>query len=170
MTANKDKTGLKKGFSLIEAIVMIVLIAVLSSVFAVYIREGFNAWRFQSGQKNMVLSGRTALNRIIRELKHINKNTNIYSSSNQYRICFLDVMNNVVTYESSGTDLLRNSEVLLENLQTPDGLSFTYLDKNGLQTGNKSHIQVVRCRLTLVREDNKYVLESAARIRVREIQ
>ncbi len=170
MNIKNGRTRIKPGFTLIEAIIMIVVTALLTFIFAVYIREGFQAWRYQSGQKNMALSTRTALNRIIRELKHINKNESLFSSSNQYEVSFYDVDGNIVTYESSGTNLLRNSEVLLENLQVPDGLSFTYLDENGMSTGNKADIRAIRCRLTAVKDDNKFVLESAAQLRVRGIQ
>lgn len=159
----------RKGFTIIETIIVLVLVGILSLVFAVYIREGFGAWQFLSGQKRITLSSRAALNRVVKELKRAKQNTNIVTHTSQ-EVSFLDVENNTVTFSQSGSNLLRDSDVLLKNLQDPGGLNFTYLDKDGNQTAITSDMRVIRCRLTVVKGENKFVLESAARIRVRRVK
>lgn len=160
---------MKKGFTLIEGIVVIVLVAIIALVVAFYIREGLFAWKFLSGQKNIALSTRAAMNRVSRELKRVKKNTNITTHASK-EISFLDVSNNTVTFSQEGTALFRNSDILLENLQDPCGLNFTYLDKDGNQTAITNQMRVVRCRLIVVKDENKFVTESAARIRVKRIK
>ncbi|MBI5399880.1 hypothetical protein HZB07_04640 [Candidatus Saganbacteria bacterium] len=159
----------RKAFTLIEEVMIIVIIGVLAMVFAVYIREGTAAWQFLSTQKNLALSSRAALNRINRELKRVNQNFNItiYSSS---EISFIDIDNNVVDFRQSGSQLLRGSQVLLNNLQSPNGLTFQYFNSSGDITADPSQMRVVRCRLAVVDRGNKFALESAAGIRVRRLK
>jgi prepilin-type N-terminal cleavage/methylation domain-containing protein len=160
---------MKKGFTLIEQVVVLVIVGILALVFAVYIREGIGAWHFLSGQKNITLSSRAALNRVVKELRRIRQNTNITTHTSK-EITFIDVENQTVTFSQSGSSLLRGSEVLLDDLQDPCGLNFSYLDDQGNETAITNQMRVVRCRLTVVKGDNKFVLESAARIAVRKIK
>ncbi|MFH1347335.1 MAG: type II secretion system protein [Candidatus Margulisiibacteriota bacterium] len=160
---------IRKGFTLIETLMVIILVGIISFVFAIYIREGFSAWEFLSGQKSMTLSTRAALNRVVKELKRVKQSTNIITHTSK-EVSFIDVDNNVVTFSQSGTNLLRGPDILLKNLRDPCGLQFTYLDKNGNQTAITNDMRVVRCLLTVVKGENKFVVESAARIRVRRIR
>lgn len=159
----------RKGFTIIEMVMVIVVVGIISFVFAIYIREGFSAWEFLSGQKSMAMSTRAAINRVVKELKRVKQSTNILTHTTK-EVSFIDVEDNTVTFSQSGSDLLRGSDVLLENLRDPCGLQFTYLDKDGNQTAITSDMRVVRCLLTVVKGDNKFVVESAARIRVRRIR
>ena len=160
---------MKKGFTLIEIVIVIVLMAVISFFIAVYMREGINAWQYMCGQKNITLSTRAAMNRVVKELKRVKQNTNILTHT-PTMVRFLDIYNNTITFSQEGTVLYRNSDILLESLQDPGGLVFTYLDKDGNETAITNEMRVVRCRLTVVEEENKFILESAARIRVRRIK
>jgi prepilin-type N-terminal cleavage/methylation domain-containing protein len=160
---------MRRGFTLIEAIVTVVLVGIIFWVFAFYIRENFDAWKFTVGQKDMTLSSRVAINRVVRELRRMKKNTHIYTHASQ-EVSFKDVHNNIVTFKQSGSDLLRNSQVLLENLKDPGGLTFIYLDKDGNETAAVDDMRTVRCQLTVETDENKFVVESAARIRVKQIQ
>ena len=157
---------MRRGFTIVEAITVIVLLGIISGVFAVYIREGFDAWRFLSGQKNIALSTRASLNRMVRELKRVKENANLTTFTSK-EVTFLDVDNDLITFSQNGTDLLRNTDILLDDLQDPCGLFITYLDKDGNETAQKTDIRTIHVRLTVIKGENKFVIESAARIRVR---
>lgn len=157
---------MKRGFTLIEGIVTAVLVGIIFWVFAFYIREDFDAWRFTVGQKDMALSSRVAINRIVRELR---RDKEIYTHSSR-EVTFKDVNNDTVTFKQSGSDLLRNSRVLLENLKDPGGLTFIYLDKDGNETAVTDDMRTICCRLTVETDENRFVVESAARIRLKQIK
>lgn len=159
----------KKGFTLVEAIIAIVITAIIALAIATYIREGIEAWRFLSGQKSLALTSRSAMNRVVKELRRIRRNTNITTWSTQ-EITFLDVDVQTVTFSQEGTSLLRNGEVLLDNLEDPGGLQFSYLNETGSQAATSNDIQLVRCKLTVAKDDNRFILESAARIRVKRVK
>ncbi|MBN2057500.1 MAG: hypothetical protein JW782_01715 [Candidatus Saganbacteria bacterium] len=147
----------------------IILVSFLSSFIGLYIREIVEAWDVFSGQKTMALSSRAAMNRIVREIKRINQNTNILTHASA-EVTFIDVGNNTVTFLQSGTNLMRNSNVLLSDLQNPGGLTFSYLDEDGNPTAITNQMRLVRCRIITVKEENRYVIESAARIRIKRLK
>lgn len=159
------KIRLKPGVTLIETVVAMVLMGIIALVFFAYISEGFSAWFFVSGQKGLIFSGRAAINRMVRELKRIDKNDHI-SVFTTSEVDFIDVDNNSIVYSQEATRVRRNADVLVDNLLNPGGLVFKYLDSSGIETGTKSNIRAIRVRLTLVKGVNRYVVESAARLRI----
>lgn len=159
------KIKFKPGVTLIETVMAMVLMAIIAFVFFVYIGEGFNAWFFVSGQKGLIFSGRAAINRMVRELKRIDKNDHI-SVFTTSEVDFIDVDNNSVVYSQEATRVRRNGDDLVDNLLNPGGLIFTYLDNSGNGTWTQSNIRAIRVRLILVKGANRYVIESAARLRI----
>lgn len=159
----------RNAFTLVEGILVITLATIITLVVAVYIREGVVSWKTLTGQKDLVLSSRSALARITREIKRIKQNNNILTHTSK-ECRFIDVDDEQVTFLQSGSNLMRNSDVLLENLQDPCGLQFTYLDKDGNETSTPNDMKIIVCRLIVTKAENRFVLQSAARIRVRRIR
>ena len=160
---------MRKGFTLVEVIITMSLVAIIASFSALYIREGFSAWLFLGRQKRLVAVGRSALNRVVRELKTCDGTENLVTFEAS-ELSFINIDAESITFSQSGTDLLRGSNVLQRGLQDPGGVSFTYLDKNGNVSAVRDDIRLVRCRLTFVQGGNRFVAESAAGIRNRSIQ
>lgn len=159
---------MRKGFTLIENIMVIVLIGILFAGVSVYIQESINSWVFMSEQKELLLDARSALTRMTRELKSTNRNVNltVHASS---EVTFRDVSNVSVTFRQDGTTLKRNTDILADNLAVPGGLTLRYLDENGNETGNSNLIEAIRIRLTIVNGLNKFVTESSVGIRMRRL-
>ena len=80
------------------------------------------------------------------------------------------VYNETITFAQKTTTLVRNDDILLDNLQDPCGLAISYLDKNGSQTAVTDEVQVIRVRLISQKDENRFVIESAARIRVKKYE
>lgn len=154
---------------MVEAVIIILLVGVFSIVIAFYIREGVNAWSFLTGQKSMAMSTRSALMRVTREIRRVNRNTNITTHASK-EITFRDVYDEVITFSQSGSNLMRNADILLEDLRDPCGLNFTYLDANGSETAIPNQMSVVRCRLVAEKGENKFAVESSARVRIKRIK
>jgi len=153
---------MRKAHTLVESIMVIVLVGIISFVFSLYIQEGFNSWQFLSGQKSISLSARAALNRMVREIKLAD---NIILL-NDHELFFEDVAHQFVHYTQDGTDLKLNDDILLSNL-APGGLSFSYKAADGAPAINSEDVRVVVCRLTVVKDENKFVIESSAALRMR---
>lgn len=141
----------------------------MSSFIGMFLNEMCDAWDFFCDQKSMALGTRAALNRIVRELKRVDQNTNIITHTTQ-EVTFRDIDGELVTFLQSGDLLLRNSEVLMDDLDTPVGLIFTYLDQDGNPTAIPNEMRLVRCRIIARQGSNKFVVESAARVRIKKIK
>jgi prepilin-type N-terminal cleavage/methylation domain-containing protein len=157
---------MKKGFTLVEMIVTLVLIGILTMVIAVYIREGFAAWSFLSGQKNIALSARAGLTQINRELKNVNS----ISVCTSTEVRFIDTSTMDIRYYQSGNNLMRNSDILLRNVEYPGGVAFSYYDHTGNVTTTAADVRLIRYRIVVTKGENHLVMESASAIRVKRLQ
>lgn len=162
----------KPGFTLIESIAAVMVMTIIFFVFAAYISAGFESWRFIGGQKGMVLEARAALNRLMREFKLINGSANITVFTTT-EVRFKDVDNLTVDISQEGSYLCRGNGIsndsLLDHLQSPGGLVLTYLDTNEAVTNIRDNIAVIRIKITTIKGENRVVLQSAARLRVKTI-
>lgn len=156
----------RRGFTLIETVMSIVLVAIISVVAAAFIAQAFNSWAFTSQQKSMDSATRNALYRMVREIKTVNKATNILVWT-AGTFSFRDPANNTITYSQTGTNLMRGTDVLADNLASPGGLTFSYLNGAGAVPASSDAISVVQVRLLTVKGTNRYSTGSAARIRLK---
>lgn len=159
----------RKGFTLIEMITVITLIGIVSAVITFYLWEAIDVWTFLGGQKRMVVSSQTAMYKMVREFKRVDYNDNI-SHFTSKEVTFLDIDGDTISFSQEGTSLYRNSDVLLDDLDSSNGLVLTYLDEDGTPTPTGEEISVIRINLTVVRGENRFVIESASRIRMRKLE
>lgn len=84
------------------------------------------------------------------------------AASREYN--FTDTNNNSIDYLMSGTNLLRNNKVLLDNLAV-NGSNFSYLNASGETTAVLGKIKIVQISVVLQSGNNRVRLQSAAGIR-----
>lgn len=150
---------------MIENIIAIVLVSIITTVVGVYIVQAFKSWAFISSQKGMAFSNSSAMYKVLKEIKTADRNTNILTFTAD-QLSYKDTNNNTITYSQNGYELLRNSDVLLNNLKNPGGLVFTYLDSNEGTAITKDTIRVIKVKLSTLNGTNQFILESAARLRI----
>ncbi|MFA6548524.1 MAG: prepilin-type N-terminal cleavage/methylation domain-containing protein [Candidatus Margulisiibacteriota bacterium] len=158
----------RKGVTLIEMIMAIVIVGIIASIFAVVLNSGMGAWFFIKGQKGMMMETRAVMKRMLREIRMTKSNDSsdiLNFESTRYR--FIDVNNNTIDYQQSGTNLTRNSVVLLSNLANPGGLQFSYHNSSGAETTSTAFIRTVKITLYTQSGSNVVRLQSAASIRNR---
>lgn len=136
MLLNKIRS--KRGFTLIELVMVIVIVGTLTSVSSMYIRETINLWRMLSFRNEVISIGRMALKRMAREMRQMKLRTQSYepiqeAQAGQLRFVFKDgAVETDVQYSLSGTDLMRNNitvsnnDILAKNIT---GLQFCYYNK-----------------------------------------
>lgn len=61
----------KKGFSIIELIFTIVIIALVLGIGGLVVSNILNSWHLVTTKKKLLFNGRVALNRMVREIRHI---------------------------------------------------------------------------------------------------
>lgn len=164
MKSNKAVPAGRQGFSLIEAVIVLFLVAVLTFGLGSFIFETIQAWLSVSGRNSATNKASMAMNRITREIRRVKKPQNIQVfTSSEFQ--FVDIDSQTVDFKQTGSDLLRNGDVLASGLLSPIGLEFTYLDRNGSVAGAKQDIRSVRIWLSLVSGNQLTTLESSSRIR-----
>jgi len=155
---------MRKGFTLIETIIVLAVLAILTFGVASFIFTSMDAWVLISGRESAITKARVAMNRMVAELRRIRKPENIlvYTTS---EVQFLDLDVNLIDFKQDGTNLMRNTDILAAGLVSPGGLRFTYLDITGEATGAKQDIRSIRVWLLLSSGNQTMTLESSARIR-----
>jgi prepilin-type N-terminal cleavage/methylation domain-containing protein len=154
----------KKGFTLVELIIVIVTVGIIVGMAAPFISAILDSWLFNKTERDVVFSARFALNRMVREIRQIKNVASIITFTNT-EFDFLHIDNTRIDFKQSGNSLLRNSDELTDKLQNPGGLTFIYLDSSGNATSTKNDIRMVRIRLILVSGDSTVTIQSLARFR-----
>jgi len=155
---------LRRGYTLVEAIMVIMILAIIGFGFGNFIVTSMQSAVFISGRETVTNTARSAMNRMVAELMRINRPQNIIIAATS-ECQFSDLDSSMIDFKQSGTSLLRNSDILATGLGSPEGLRFTYLDANGAETSVKLNMRSVRVWLYLASGGRVATLESSARIR-----
>lgn len=120
----------KRGFTLIELIIVIVLVAILATIGAALMLELGDSFAYSIERRNLSSGADTALKRMEREMRRLKNDTSVITAnSSTYR--FVDIDNNTMQFALSGSNLERydgaNTDVLAAGVFS---FSFTYLDHN----------------------------------------
>lgn len=163
---------IKKGFTLIEAIMMLALLSVISFSLGNFIVSSINLWVFLSARQDTTKSAQLAMNRMVSELKDISSGGLTYSVSRE--ITFTDIDGNTIDFRQTGTNLIRKlngtDNTLATNLGSPEGLNIQYLDSNRTATAVDANVRSIRVTLTIMAGNQRATLESGARIRAYDLK
>lgn len=159
-----NNAGGRRAFSLVEAVIVFTLIAVISLGLGSIITTLMRSYILISGRDVATGKARNAMNRMLSEIRLARKPQNIttYAST---EIEFIDLNSQTINFRQVGQFLYRNSATLETGLVAPGGLRFTYLGATGEVTTVKNDIRSIRVRLYIVGGTERVTLESSARIR-----
>ncbi len=158
------RTDGPKGFSLIEAVVVLTIVAIVSFGLANFIVTLMSSYILISDRDAAAGKARSALNRMLAEIRRANTTQNITTFTTA-ELQFVDIDGQTIDFRQAGPVLYRNTATLETNLITPAGLCFTYLGPTGEVTAVKNNIRTVRVWLFLSGGTQRITLESSARIR-----
>ncbi|TBR19605.1 type II secretion system protein [bacterium] len=116
----------KRGFTLIELIMVIVIVGTLTGISSMYIQQIIDLWSSLSFRSEFVNEARSAISRMAREMRNMKLRTQAYEPitlANASALTFVDSNNNNISYSLSGTNLMRNSNILASSISS---LQFCY--------------------------------------------
>ncbi|HEV2614607.1 MAG TPA: prepilin-type N-terminal cleavage/methylation domain-containing protein [Gammaproteobacteria bacterium] len=144
----------KKGFTLIELVIVIVILSVIAAIGSKVIGTAFNSYADNQSIVNANEQGRLALERMVRDLHAINSPSDV-TTANASSLTFNDVNGNAVTYSLSGTQLQRNGIALADGINT---LTFGYYGGTGAAAGTNAAIRYINVTLNITQNSVNYTL------------
>ena len=103
---------------------VISIVAILAAIGVPLLLSATNAMSFLTVRSDLDQSADVAMARMSREIRKLKDDESI-SVANASQFSFNDVDDNPISYSLSGTDLMRNTDILASRV---DSLSFTYYD------------------------------------------
>jgi len=109
----------------------IVIVASVVAGLSFYIKNIVDLYNFITFRNEVASSSRMALSRMIREIRQSASPTegNIITTAAENSFTFTDITGATISYSLSGSNLMRNTDVLSANVNS---LTFTYYDLNSL--------------------------------------
>lgn len=160
-------TEVRRGFTLIEIIVAVVIAAMMALVVGFVVNAGMEGWFFMKGQRAITMEARGVMKRMVREIRKTKGDAESVIIFTPTRYKFEDIDSNIIDYQKNGSNLERNGVVLLRNLASSGGLEFVYLDASGDAATLEENIRTIRITILVEEGDNRVRLRSAASIRNR---
>lgn len=153
----------KNGFTLVELIIVITIMAVLSVIALPMLHAGFNSYFTQRDLNDADWQGRLALSRMTRDLQNI-PNTGDITTASSTQLTFVDNTNTTVTYTIpvTSTNLQRNG---LNLAQGVSALTFGYFDKNGAIAASTSAIRYIAVTLNITRNNTNITMQTVIYLR-----
>ncbi len=115
------------GFTLVELVVVIIISGILAAVGVQMLGKTLSSFIFSRDVTKGDWQARVALERLTRDLRMARSATSL-TITPATAITFSDTDGNNVNYFLSGSSLMRNTQVLADNISN---LQFTYLRSNG---------------------------------------
>jgi len=108
----------RKGFTIIEVIMVIVLMGIFSYGISIYVVRVIDSWKFLSQRYELEQNGKLALDFIVRGCKEIGIDSfsnPAISSGSSTDITFTDTDSETVSYSYSSGTVYKNSQPLVKN-------------------------------------------------------
>jgi len=144
----------KKGFTLIEMVIVIVILSVVAVLASRVLGAGFSSYLDNQNIVNANEQGRLALEKMIRDIHAINSPSSI-SSATATSLSFTDVNGNAITYALSGTQLQRNGVTLADGVNS---LTFGYYTSAGATAAVTTSIIYINVTLNITQNSVNYTL------------
>ena len=138
----------ERGFTLIEAVVAIVVIGIIFALGSAIMTNTFRAYFTGRDLTELDWQCRMAMNRMLRDLREIRSATATdLVTTPTGEITFTTTTPQTITYSLSGTTLMRNSQPLADGVSN---LNFTYVINNGrTATTTASEVYYIIVSLTV---------------------
>jgi len=133
-----------KGFTLIELVLSIALIGIMAFAIGPGLAAGVKSYDLITTRKQMLGSSRAGMDRMVREIRLIPGSaqvTSIGASSFQFQY----PAGTSITYSLSGTNLMRNSDILISDVSA---LTFTYYGETDVVTATAASVRSVGIQFT----------------------
>ena len=145
-----------RGFTLVELVLVIIIMSIITAITTPLLQEGFNAYFTSQSLTDADWQSRIAFSRINKELRTIPFPASITTAS-PTQLVFTDANSNSVTYQLTGSSLMRNSNVLADGVNS---LTFGYYDRNGATTATIANIRYISMTLNITQSSANLTIKT----------
>jgi type II secretory pathway pseudopilin PulG len=136
------------GITLIELVITMVLIGIIAYIVATALSTGIKAYFVTDLRKEALDQARIAMERMAREIRNVRDNTSI-TAADADTFTFTDTDGTLITFELSGTNLMRNTNTLSVGISSLAGAPFTtgifaYVMADGTITQTPAPLSAIR--------------------------
>lgn len=142
------RTRRDQGFTLIEMVVTITILGGVSIALGSMIIEMFQSYSSQQQFTDQDAQARLTLDRMLRDVREARLPADLSAPGTS--LVFTDITNTAITYALSGTQLLRNGNVLADGVSA---LSFSYYDNAGATLAAAAGTRYIAAQFTLTTAD-----------------
>ncbi len=129
----------EKGFTLIEAVIVIVIIGILAVIIGAPLIQGSLAWQAVSARKDATQQARLGMDRMIRELRNVQATAASTPNFNEFTaapcVRFTDLSGTMIAFRLNGTNIERATGAITcasaGTSLVPNVTSFTITCYNG---------------------------------------
>ena len=150
-----------RGFSMIELIIVITILAILTAITLPMLYAGFHSYFLQRDLSDANWQGRLALSRMTRDIHNLPA-TNSISTASSTQFAFTSHNNANVSYTLSGTNLQRNALTLANGV---NAIVLGYYDSTGTSTSTIANIRYVSIELNITHNNVNTTLETVLNLR-----
>jgi prepilin-type N-terminal cleavage/methylation domain-containing protein len=148
----------QQGFTLIELVMVIVILAIITGMSSLLLSQGFNAFFTSEDVLDAQWQGQIAIQRMARDIQLIRSPADI-STATSSQLSYTDINNNSISYTLSGSNLTltKNSsaQVLAEGVNS---LTFTYYNNSGSAPASNSAIRYINISIVVTQNNANYSL------------
>jgi len=158
---------LNSGFTLIEFVMAIALASMIFLALAQMILITIRSWDIVQTGTDLTDKADVGFSLMAREIKQIKSQTDLITAASG-DIKFVDIYGNSIEYKKSGTQLLCNSNVAMDDVTA---LAFEYLDKSGnvlatpVVSPSGTDVKMVRVNMTITKSSQTMKLQSLVKLR-----
>ncbi|WDT77127.1 MAG: type II secretion system protein [Candidatus Manganitrophus sp.] len=124
----------RRGFTLVELILTIVLVGIIAGMASVFLRQGLNAFIAEDARADITSQGRLAIERMAREIRMIRSRTAAdlpgCCTNPSTSLNFFDISGSNIVYALAGNTVTRNGIVLAQGSPTI-ALDFRHYQQDG---------------------------------------
>lgn len=119
----------RKGFTLIEYLIVILVVGVIAAVLGALIIQGVRAFDSIAAREALMTEAEAAAERMSREIRNAGSAADmVEADSNTFS--FTDIYGDGIKYHIEGKLLMRNEKILAAKLETAE---FSYFDKQNIE-------------------------------------
>lgn len=132
-----------RGFTLLELLLVITMLIVLGMVLGPILGNAIQSSGLISSRGESLAEARNAMDRMVNEIRLI-PNTSVLANIGSTNLQFQYPVGTPITYSLSGTNLLRNSDILAGDVNS---LVFSYYDASGATTTTATSVRSIGIQL-----------------------